>query len=147
MSWHVPTFIAVFMKQGGYIKEWQTSCLLLPHSRFGHYFHSNHYGRAPRVPGVSKICNFFLKINLLSFCAKIEPKLKKLQKTVKTEKKRVKNACFLTIFQILFHLSSSFPTPNFNLIVPIFFFNISPHPSLDCIAHIYCFYTTPFIII
>ena len=30
-----------------------------PHSRFGHYFYSNLYGRAPGVPGVSKIRFFF----------------------------------------------------------------------------------------
>ena len=39
------------------------------------------------VPGVSKNHNFFLQINMLRSCAKIEPKLKKLRKTAKTEKK------------------------------------------------------------
>ena len=60
----------------------------------------------PRVPRVSKNCNLFLQINLLSFWAKVEPKLKKLRRTIKTEKKIIKNACSLTVFQIFFNLGS-----------------------------------------
>ena len=36
-------------------------------------------------PGCQKIQFFFSQINLLSFCARIEPKLSKLQKTVRKE--------------------------------------------------------------
>ena len=38
-------------------------------------------------PGCQKINFFFLQINLFSFCARIEPKLSKLQKTVKIDKR------------------------------------------------------------
>jgi hypothetical protein len=58
-----------------------------------------------------KKSQFFLQIKLLSFGAKIEPKLKKLQKTVKTEEKNVENACFLTVFQIFFNLGSILAHP------------------------------------
>ena len=50
-----------------------------------HYFHSFRDGL-----GVKK-SNFFSQINLFSFCARIEPKLSKFQKTVKIEKKSSKN--------------------------------------------------------
>ena len=59
---------------------------------------------APRGPGVSKINQNILHIN----CAKIEPTLSKLGKTIKIEKRIVKNLCFLTVFQILFNLGSIF---------------------------------------
>ena len=36
------------------------------HSRFGHYFYSNLYGGAPRVPGCQKIHKNMLQIKLLS---------------------------------------------------------------------------------
>jgi hypothetical protein len=39
---------------------------------------------------VSKNPNFFSQINLFSFFARIEPKLNKLQKTVKIDKKIIK---------------------------------------------------------
>ena len=53
-------------------------------------------------PGCQKIQKNILKIKLLIFFARIELKLKKLRKTVKTEKKIIENACFLTLFQVLF---------------------------------------------
>ena len=66
------------------------------HSRFGHYFCSNLYGRAPR--GVKKsVC--FVQIKLLSFCARIAPKRHKLRKIVKIEKKCQKNLVFLEYFE------------------------------------------------
>ena len=37
-------------------------------------------------------------------CAKIDPKLNKLQKTIKIEEKLIKNACFLKVFGIFFNL-------------------------------------------
>ena len=74
----------------------QTICIKIvylfenTHSRFGHYFYSNHYGRAPRGPRSVKKSHFFWQINMFSSCAKIEPKLKKLWKTIQTEKKSSK---------------------------------------------------------
>ena len=59
----------------------------------------------PGVPGVSKN-QIFLQIKLLSSCAKIDPKLQKLQKTFKIEKKVVKKPCFLSLFQIFLNLGS-----------------------------------------
>ena len=44
------------------------------HSRFGHYFCSNIYGRPPRGPRGVKKPDFFSQIKLLSFCANIAPK-------------------------------------------------------------------------
>ena len=66
--------------------------VLLPisHRRFGHYFYSNLYGRAPRDPRCVKKSDFFLQMKLLSSCAKIAPKRHKLQKIIKIEKKYVK---------------------------------------------------------
>ena len=71
-------------------------CALLPHlvmyllyfthSRFGHYFYSNLYGRAPRDPRGVKKSDSFLQIKLLSFCAKIAPKRHKLRKSSKWKK-------------------------------------------------------------
>ena len=59
-------------------------CVSHTHSRFGHYFYSNLYGRAPRGPrGVKKSDLFFLQIKLLSSCAKIAPKRHKLRKLSK----------------------------------------------------------------
>ena len=67
------------------IKEVKTTInSLFSHSRFGHYFYSNHYGHAPRGPRVVKNQISFIQMKLLSFCASIEPKLQKLRKTVKT---------------------------------------------------------------
>ena len=40
----------------------------LSHSRFGHYFYSNLYGRAPRGPRGVKKSDLFLEIKLLSSC-------------------------------------------------------------------------------
>ena len=40
------------------------------------------------------------------WCAKIDPKLNKLEKTIKIEKKIIKNACFLKVFRIFFKLGS-----------------------------------------
>jgi hypothetical protein len=70
-----------------------------PHSRFGHYFCSNLYGRAPRGPRGVKKSEFFLQIKLLSFCARIAPKRHKLQKIVKIEQKCLKNLVFLEYFK------------------------------------------------
>ena len=63
----------------------KVECVLAPivdlvsfsHSWFGRYFYSNHYEGNSGVSGLSKNCDFFFT-NLLSSCAKIEPKLKKL---------------------------------------------------------------------
>ena len=83
--------------------------MLAAHSQMWHYFYPNLYGCAPGVPWVSKNCNFvFLQMKLLSSCARIELKLRKLWKTVKIEKKNVKNACFLTVFQTFCNLGSIF---------------------------------------
>lgn len=57
-------------------------------------------------PGCQKIQFFFLQINLFSFCARIEPKLSKLQKTVKIDKRSSKKTCFLIVFRIFFILGS-----------------------------------------
>ena len=73
------------------------------HSRFGHYFCSNLYERAPR--GVKKL-DFFLQIKLLSFCARIAPKRHKLWKIVKIEKKMSKKPCLFKNFWIIFDLGA-----------------------------------------
>ena len=52
-----------------------------------------------------KIQKNVLQINLLSFCARIELKLSKLQKIIKTEEKVIKNLCFLLVFWNLCNLS------------------------------------------
>ena len=57
-------------------------------------------------PGCQKIQFFFFQINLLSFCARIEPKLSKLQKTVKIDKRSSKKPCFLIVFRIFSILGS-----------------------------------------
>ena len=57
-------------------------------------------------PGCQKIIFFFLQINLFSFCARIEPKLSKLQKTVKIDKRSSKKPCFLIVFRIFSILGS-----------------------------------------
>lgn len=57
-------------------------------------------------PGCQKIQFFFLQINLFSFCARIEPKLSKLQKTVKIDKRSSKKPCFLIVFRIFSILGS-----------------------------------------
>ena len=57
-------------------------------------------------PGCQKIQFFFSQINLFSFCARIEPKLNKLQKTVKIDKKSSKNPCFLVVFWSLLNFGS-----------------------------------------
>ena len=78
---------------------------LSTHSQMWHYFCPNLCGSAPKGPRCVKKLQFFLQIKLLSFCTRIEPKLKNLQKRSKL-KKIVENACFLTCFQIFFNLSS-----------------------------------------
>ena len=57
-------------------------------------------------PGCQKIQFIFLQINLFSFCARIEPKLSKLQKTVKIDKRSSKKPCFLIVFRIFSILGS-----------------------------------------
>ena len=83
-----------------------------------HYFHSFRDGL-----GVKK-SNFFSQINLFSFCARIEPKLSKLQKTVKMDKKSSKKPSFLTVFWIFYILGSILAQKNTNCkylsIVPFF---------------------------
>ena len=73
---------------------------------------------------VSKNTIFFWQINLLSFCARIEPKLSKLQKTVKMDKKSSKNLSFLTVFWIFYILGSILAQKDTNCkylsIVPFF---------------------------
>ena len=70
-------------------------------------------------PLCQKIQKNILQINLLSFCATIEPNLSKLQKIIKIEEKIIKNLCFLMVFWILFNLSSILAqkTPNANFSV------------------------------
>ena len=53
--------------------------------------------------GCQKIRMTKLKSTLVSWSAKIQPKLKKLWKTVKIEEKLSKKSCFLKVFQILFN--------------------------------------------
>ena len=55
---------------------------------------------------VSKNPIFFSQINLFSVCDRIEPKLNKLQKTVKIDKKSSKNPCFLVVFWSLLNFGS-----------------------------------------
>ena len=66
-----------------------------------HYCHSFRDGL-----GVKKSNFYFLQINLFSFCARIEPKLNKLQKTVKIDKKSSKKPCFLVVFWSLLNFGS-----------------------------------------
>ena len=80
---------------------------LSTHSQMWHYFCPNLCGRAPKGPRGVKELHFFLQIKLLSFCARIEPKLKNLRKTVKTEKKNVENACFWHVFKFSSILAQS----------------------------------------
>ena len=54
--------------------------------------------------GCQKIQTTKLKSTLVSWRAKIQPKLKKLWKTVKIEEKLSKKPCFLKVFRILFNL-------------------------------------------
>ena len=54
--------------------------------------------------GCQKIRTTKLKSTLLSWSAKIQPKLKKLWNTVKIEQKLSKKPCFLKVFWILFNL-------------------------------------------
>ena len=78
ISFHILTF---------YIVEETPSDPALGHTaRCDTIFVQIYMDGAPGVQGVSKNRNFFLQIKVLSFCARL-PKLKKLQKTVKTEKK------------------------------------------------------------
>merc|ERR1739836_180220 len=50
--------------------------------------------------------NDSLNMPLEVWCAKIDPKLNKLEKTIKNEKKLIKNVCFLKVFQFFFKLGS-----------------------------------------
>ena len=54
--------------------------------------------------GCQKIWTTKLKSTLVSWNAKIQPKLKKLWKTIKIEQKLSKKPCFLKVFRILFNL-------------------------------------------
>ena len=60
--------------------------------------------RHQRCQGCQKIWTTKLKSTLVSWSAKIQPKLKKLWKTIKIEQKFSKKPCFLKDFQILFNL-------------------------------------------
>ena len=71
-----------------------------------HVFFSHCVTHSQGFQGRQKIHKSILHLKLLSSCAKIEPKLNKLQKTIEIVKKIVKNPCCLTVFRILFHLSS-----------------------------------------
>ena len=62
------------------------------------YFSHSTTFTASGMAWVSKNPIFFLQINLFSFCARIEPKLSKLQKTVKIDKRSSKKPCFLIVF-------------------------------------------------
>ena len=77
------------LKCSTYASQCQIGLLFFPL----HYFHSYRDGL-----GVKKSKKNFLQINLFCFCARIEPKLNKLQKTIKIDKKSSKNPCFLQVF-------------------------------------------------
>ena len=67
-----------------------------------------------------------LMSTLVSWSAKIQPKLKKLWKTVKIEQKLSKKACFLEVFKILFNLgwilALQLTKVVFSLVVRIFWY-------------------------
>ena len=69
------------------------------HSLIRHYFYSNLYVCTPRGPRSVKESEFFVQKKLMSSCAKIEPELRKLQKTVKIEKESSKIHVFLLLFE------------------------------------------------
>jgi hypothetical protein len=75
---------------------------LHPHHsvRLGPYFSHSHTFTASGMALVSK----HPKKYLLSFCARIEQKLSKLQKIIKIEEKVIKNLCFLLLFWNLCNL-------------------------------------------
>jgi hypothetical protein len=81
-------------------------CLYSHSVRLGPYFSLSHTFTASGMAWVSKNPIFFLQINLFSFCARIEPKLSKLQKTVKIDKRSSKKPCFLIVFRIFSILGS-----------------------------------------
>ena len=64
---------------------------LISHSRFGHYFCSNLYGRAPR--GVKKSDFFFYKLNCWVFALELPQKGTNFEKSSKL-KKNVKKTLF-----------------------------------------------------
>ena len=62
-------------------------------------------------PGCQKI-QFFLQINLFSFCARFEPKLSKFQKTVKIDKKNHQKTLFSYTFLNILQLGGNISAPN-----------------------------------
>ena len=80
--------------------------------------------RHQRCQGCQKIRTTKLKSTLVSWSAKIQPKLKKLWKTVKIEQKLSKKPCFLKVFWILFNLGQILTllltTEAFSLVFRIF---------------------------
>jgi hypothetical protein len=74
--------------------------------------------------GCQKIRTTKLKSTLVSWSAKIQPKLKKLWKTIKIEQKLSKKPYFLKVFQILFNLgwilALQLPKVVFSLVLQIF---------------------------
>ena len=67
----------------------------------------------PGVPGVLKNQIFFSQIKLLSSCAKIAPKLKKLEKNIKIEKKSMFSYSFSNLTQFKLNIRA----PNYQNIV------------------------------
>ena len=68
-------------------------------------FVSLHYWRAPQgCQGCQKIWTTKLKSTLVSWSAKIQPKIEETVKNRQNWKKVSKKACFLKVFQILFNL-------------------------------------------
>ena len=80
---------------------------------------------------VEKSTKIFYIIKLLSSCAKIEPKLSKLGKTIKIEKRIVKNSCFLTV---LFNLGSIFVIQTIKILLKGFVWMFwHPRDSMGCV--------------
>ena len=70
----------------------------MPHSRFGHYFCINLYGRAPRGPRGVKKSEFFFTNKTVEFLRQNCPKKAQTSKNHQNWKKRSKNTCFLRLF-------------------------------------------------
>ena len=78
--------------------------ILVSHSRFGRYFCSNLYGRAPRGPRGVKKSDFFYNLKLLSFCTRIAQKRHgspkaQTSKNCQNWKNMLKNLIFLECFK------------------------------------------------
>ena len=70
-----------------------------------------------RPQGSQGCQNCFLQIKLLSFCAKIDPKLQKLQKTFKIDKKNCQKTMFSYTFLNIPQFRLNISAPNHQNIV------------------------------